>query len=170
MAIGSTLDTFSAATKSVGLEYIDFYSEVKSYSAPMITTFVKADLDTLAGLVDPLTNARLCEGTIDKEKFYFAGGEAAADAVFPDVYDRMELEFRSASRCTQIARYSVLAPIEAAFQTPARKVVDSSNGAIAALATFLAAHLKSSNFGGLADWSYAGGRRFQDPLPDCLVG
>lgn len=170
MALAGTLDTFSAGTKTVVIEYIDAYSEVKTYSAGMATSFDQAALVSLAALIEPLTNARLCEGRIDKEVYVFTGAEAAVDAVFPDVFDRAELEFRSASRCGQIARYSVLAPIEAMFQVSAgRKVVDGAQAGVAALAVFLAGHLKSANYGGLTDWSFSGGRRYQDPLPDCLV-
>lgn len=171
MAIGSTVDTFSSATKTVGIEYRDAYAEVRTYAAPMIATMVKADIDALAALLDPLTNAYLCEGYIDKEKFLFTGGQAAADAIFPDVYDRMELEFVSITRCAQVVKYSVLAPIEAAFlaTTGGRKVVDSAQTDVAALGAWLSAHLKTSNYGGLTDWAFKGGRRQQDPLPDCII-
>jgi hypothetical protein len=171
MALTTTLDTNTAATKSISVTYLDAFGATKSFAAGMVTTMDKTALDALLLLIEPCTNAKICEARIDREVYTMTGGEAAANAVFPDVYDRAELEFGSGSRCGQIARYSVLAPVAAMFQDiNGKKVLDPSNVAVAALASWLAAHLKSSNYGGLTDWTFVGGRRWADPLPDCIVG
>lgn len=142
------------ARVSIKVQDAHFGTGAMSFLAPAGVT--ASQVEGIASLIEAVSNGKVCDYSITTPGT-FSGKAAAVVALYPDHYEVARMEFTRPSDCTETANVSFPAPLTAIFTGSANRILDTSNGAVAALGAGIAAIL--TNKAGHTGWMLAEGYR-----------